>query len=102
MTRTLAWFETLSQDLRLSVRGLRKSPAFLAVVILSLGLGIGANSTIFSVMDVLLLRHLPYHDPQQLVAIWETQTSHPEMRQPPPIAESLDWKKEDRVFRDIA
>src|SRR5262250_1908056 len=102
MRQPLAWLENLRQDLRLAIRSLRKSPAFLAVVTLSLGLGIGANSTIFSVLDVLLLRHLPYHDPEQLVAIWETQTSHPEMRQPPPIAESLDWKKEDQVFQDIA
>src|SRR5215469_14364399 len=102
MTQTLAWFETLSQDLRLSVRGLRKSPAFLAVVTLSLGLGIGANSTIFSVMDVLLLRPLPYPHPEQLVTISEIQLTHQGSKQPPPIAESLDWKKQNHVFEDIA
>jgi len=88
--------------LRLGIRSLRKSRGFLVVVTLSLGLGIGANSTIFSVLDVLLLRSLPYHDPEQLVAIWETQISHPESQQPPPIAESLDWKKQNQVFQDIA
>jgi putative ABC transport system permease protein len=102
MRQPLAWLENLSQDLRLAIRSLRKSPGFLAVVTLSLGLGIGANSTIFSVLDVLLLRSLPYHDPEQLVAIFETQLSHPEFRQAPPIAESLDWKKQNDVFQDIA
>jgi hypothetical protein len=102
MKQTLAWFETLSQDLRVAVRSLRKSPAFLAVVILSLGLGIGANSSIFSVIDVLLLRSLPYPHPDQLVAIWETQLSDPTFRQSPPIAESNDWKKQNHVFQDIA
>jgi putative ABC transport system permease protein len=102
MKHPLAGLETLAQDLRLAVRTLRKSPSFLAVVILSLALGIGANSTIFSVLDVLLLRSLPYNHPEQLLAIWETQLSNPESRQAPPIAESLDWKKQNHVFQDIA
>jgi putative ABC transport system permease protein len=97
-----AWIETLGQDLNVAIRSLRKSPGFLAVVILSLALGIGANSTIFSVMDVLLLRPLPYDHPEQLVAISEIQLAHPESRQNPPIAELLDWKKQNHVFQDIA
>jgi hypothetical protein len=99
---TVAWLESFGQDLRLVVRSLRKSPGFVTVVILSLALGIGANSTIFSVIDVLLLRPLPYPHPEQLVAIWETQLSRPESTQPPPIAESLDWKKQNHAFKDIA
>ena len=102
MRQTFAWVETLVQDLRVAIRSLKGSPGFLTVVVLSLALGIGANSTIFSVLDVLLLRSLPYHHPEQLVAIWETQLSHPESRQAPPIAESLDWKKQNDVFQDIA
>ena len=102
MKQTLAWFESLSQDARLAVRSLRKSPAFLAVVILSLGLGIGANSTIFSVMDVLLLRPLPFDHPEQLVSISEVQLAHPGSEQNPPIAESIDWKNQNHVFQDIA
>ncbi|MGC1647464.1 MAG: hypothetical protein WA741_16725 [Candidatus Sulfotelmatobacter sp.] len=71
MKHPFAWLATLAQDLRLAVRTLRKSPSFLTVVILSLALGIGANSTIFSVLDVLLLRSLPYNHPEQLVTIYE-------------------------------
>lgn len=102
MRQILAWVETLSQDLRLSIRSLRKSPAFLAVVILSLGLGIGANSTIFSVTDVLLLRPLPFDHPEQLVTISEIQLAHPGSEQNPPIAESVDWEQQNHVFQDIA
>ncbi len=102
MTQTFAWFGTLVQDLRVAIRSLKRSPGFVTVVVLSLALGIGANSTIFSVLDVLLLRSLPYQNPNQLVDIWETQPSHPELRQSPPIAESLDWKKQNHVFQDIA
>src|SRR5579859_6927883 len=97
-----AWLETFEQDFSVAIRSLKKSPGFLAVVLLSLALGISANSTIFSVMDVLLLRPLPYDHPEQLVAISEMQLAHPESPQPPPIAESLDWKKQNHVFQDIA
>ncbi len=102
MRLSLAWFETLGQDLRLAVRTLRKSPGFLTVVVLSLAVGIGANSTIFSVIDTLLYRPLPYDHAEQLTAILETQLSHPDSMQPPPIAESLDWKEQNHVFQDIA
>lgn len=102
MKHPLVWLETLAQDLRLAVRSLRKSPSFLTVVILSLALGIGANSAIFSVLDVLLLRSLPFNHPEQLVTIYEMLLSHPESGQNPPIAESLDWKKQNHVFQDIA
>src|ERR1700745_3782456 len=102
MRRSLAWLETLGHDLRLAIRSLRKSPGFLAVVVLSLAVGIGANSTIFSVIDTLLYRPLPYEHPEQLTAILETQLAHPASMQPPPIAELLDWKKESDVLQDIA
>ena len=64
MRHSLAWLETLGQDLRMATRSLKKSPGFLAVVVLSLTLGIGANTTIFSVIDTLLCRPLPYDHPQ--------------------------------------
>jgi putative ABC transport system permease protein len=99
---SLAPLENLWKDVRVASRSLLKSPGFLAVVILSLALGIAANSTIFSVLNVLLFRPMPYPQPNRLVAIWETQEGHPDQTQAPPIAESVDWNKQNHVFEDIA
>jgi putative ABC transport system permease protein len=98
----LALLITLGQDLRFAARSLRKSPGFVATVVLSLALGIGANSTIFSVIDTLLYRPLPYDHPEQLTVITEISLGHPDSDQPPPIAELIDWKKQNHVFQDIA
>jgi MacB-like periplasmic core domain len=99
---TYNWFENVCQDVRYAVRGLRKSRAFLAVVVLSLALGVGANSTIYSVIDALLYRPLPFEHPEQLTVIWETEQERPGDYQAPPIAEVVDWKKQNTVFKDIA
>ncbi len=64
-------FETIWQDVRYGVRGLRRSPGFTATAIFSLVLGIGASLAIFTVADNLLLRPLPYADAGRLVMIWE-------------------------------
>ncbi|HEX4019872.1 MAG TPA: ABC transporter permease [Acidobacteriaceae bacterium] len=94
--------ESLLQDVLYGIRGLRKNPGFVAVVGFSLALGIGANSTIFSVLNTLLYRPLPYRHPDRLVAIWQTEMNHPDWRVPPPIAELNDWKQQNHVFEDIA
>ena len=60
----------LGHDLRFALRTFKKSPVFVAVAVLSLSLGIGANTAIFTLVDQLLLRRLPVHDPQQLVLFW--------------------------------
>ena len=99
---TLSPFDTLWSDLRYAARTLLRNPGFTTVVVLSLALGIAANSTIFSVLNAVLYRPLPFKQPDRLVVIWETEQGHPDSRQAPPIAEMVDWKKQNHVFDDIA
>ena len=98
--RTGASFETLLQDLRFSLRMLRKRPGFSTVAVLTLALGIGANSAIFSIVDAALLKSLPFRDASRLVAISETHPSIPEIGAS--VADFEDWKEQSRSFTRLA
>ncbi len=88
--------ETLLQDLRYSLRQLRKNPGFTSVAVITLALGIGANTAIFSVVDAVLLRSMPYKDPSRLVMIWETYLQFPKVW--PSVPNFYDWQAQSRAF----
>jgi putative ABC transport system permease protein len=93
--------QAMGQDFKYAVRQLLREPGFCLVVVLSLALGIGANSTIFSVLNAILYRPMPYDHPERLVTIWATEKNRPDAITPPPIAESVDWQKQNHVFQEI-
>jgi len=91
---------TFLQDLRYGMRMLFKNPGVSAVAIVTLALGIGANAAIFSVVNTVLLRPLPYKDPDRLVAIWENVPTHGQWRVSP--ANFFDWKKQSASFEGMS
>ena len=94
--------ETLIKDIRYGVRGLWKRPGFTAVAVLTLALGIGANTAIFSVVNAVLLRPLQFRDPDRLVMIWEDATFAGFPRNTPAPANYVDWKTQTQSFADMA
>ncbi len=98
--RGLPLFETLAQDVRYGLRQLRHSPAFTAVAVLTLALGIGANAAIFSVVNSVLLQRLPIRDAGRLVVIWVSNVQHGWSRVGPDGIDYLDWKEQSKSFDD--
>jgi predicted permease len=95
------WIETLGQDLRYSSRGLAKSPVFTLVAVLTLALGIGGTTTIFSAIDALLLRSLPYPDQGRLVALSVSYPRFPQSRAPVSGTDVAHWRADNQVFEQI-
>ena len=94
--------ETLLKDLRYGARGLWKRPGFTVVAVLTLALGIGANTAIFSVVNAVLLRPLQFRDPERLAIIWEDATFAGFPRNTPAPANYVDWKTQTQSFDDVA
>jgi len=92
----------LAQDLHYGVRMLVKNPSFTIVAVLALALGIGANSAIFSVVNTVLLRPLPYKNPGRLVMLWEEATHLGFPKNTPSPANFIDWRAQNTVFEAMA
>jgi putative ABC transport system permease protein len=98
----LRWLANLRQDLRYALRVLRANPGFAATAILTVAIGVGATTAIFSIVYGVMLRPLPYPEPSRLVALWtknvRTGIGHTLVA----AADHRDWREQNRVFEDIA
>src|SRR6202048_330084 len=90
----------LWQDLRFGARMLLKHPGVAIIAVLTLALGIGANTAIFSVVNAVMLRPLPYNNPDRLVSLWAKVPEHGRWRATP--ANFLDWKQQNTSLEDLA
>jgi len=93
--------ETLAQDVRYALRSLARRPGFAAVVVLTLALGFGANAALFSVVDAVLRRRLPFAAPEELAQVWERHERGSAANVVSP-ANFADWRREARGFADLA
>lgn len=94
--------ETLVQDIRYGIRTLFKNRAFTTVAVVALALGIGANTAIFSVVNAVLLKPLPFEQPDQLVLVWEKRMSLGRLRNVASAPDFVDWRAQNQVFEDMA
>jgi putative ABC transport system permease protein len=94
--------QTLIKDIRYGIRSLLKTPAFTAIAIVTLALGIGANTAMFSVINAVLLRPLPYNQPDRLVTIWEESPQRGLYEMPISLANMRDWIDQNHTFDQIS
>src|SRR5438874_4158089 len=97
---SIGWIEAIARDLHHAGRVLRRSPWFTLVATLAVGLGIGANTAVFSVINAVLLRPLPYREPDRLYAV-ESANLKRGGRDKVTGADFRDWRARNRVFQDM-
>jgi putative ABC transport system permease protein len=98
--RGVRFIEELLQDLRYSVRILRRQPCFTLTVVITLALGIGANTAIFSVVNAVLLRELPLKKPEEVMWVWSTRTDRD--KAPFTLPDFLDYRDQNQTVEQIA
>src|SRR2546422_6913961 len=94
--------QTLWRDLRYGARMLLKKPGFTLIAVITLSLGIGANTAIFSVIDALMLRPLPFREPDKLLQVWETDVKRGYNEMDASYPNFADWRDQNGAFEQIA
>ncbi len=97
--RSVRWVENLWRDLRYGLAALARDPGFAAITIGLLALGIGANTAMFTIVDAVLLKPLPFHEPERMVRLWETP---PGLHNNTTTLTFLDWKRQDDIFEALS
>jgi putative ABC transport system permease protein len=100
--RGISFFEDLLRDIRLASRRMRKNPALSAAILITLGLGIGATTAIFGIVNSVLLQPLPYKNPNRLVLIWSNNLKRGDGRGPVSAADFLDWRSMTSSLSEVA
>src|ERR1035438_7737106 len=93
---------SILQDLRPRGRGLLEKSGFTSLALLTLALGIGANTAVFSVVNTVLLRPLPFESPQEIVAVWEQRPRENSFRGGISALDFVDWRRMSKSFSNIA
>jgi hypothetical protein len=98
------WLESLARDLRFSLRTLGRTPGFTVIAILVMALGIGANVALFTVVRGVLLKPLPFHDPDRLVMLYEASLHEDDTAGSNWVAGGMyaEWKKQNRSYSSLA
>jgi predicted permease len=97
-----AWIDALRRDVRIAARSLIRRPAFAALAVLTLGVGMGATTAIFSLIDSVLLKPLPYRESDRLMAVWEVRPRFNQPRMSVAPANYLDWQREVQAFESLS
>lgn len=100
--RGIRWLEDLWRDLRFSCRSLRRSPVFTAAVVVTLAICLGANSAVFTVLYGMVLKRLPFHDPGQIVEVYNSRPISGQMKQRVSVAQYLDYRAQADLFEHFA
>src|SRR5215471_14535574 len=100
--RGLPWLDDVMRDVRHALRSLRRSPVFTAVALLTLALAIGANTAMFSVLNAVLLRPLPYRSPEQLAMLWTEDPAQNLREGRSALWDVEQWRGQSQTFADLA